>query len=110
MQNKCSVRPPTSISAVSWTGPAATLGEEAGDGEPDDEGADDEGADNEAGTDNDGAADGGDAPPPQATRDAIVKARDTNVGRDIGRLQGADAMPDPRRRIAADEMGESRPR
>lgn len=95
MQNKCSVRPPTSISAVSWTGPAATLGEEAGDGEPDDEGADDEGADNEGGTDNDGAADGADPPPPQATRDAIVKARDTNVGRDIGRLQGADTDARP---------------
>ncbi len=96
------MRPPTSISAASWTGAAARLGaggdEEAGDGEPD------------GGTDGEGGAEGADAPPPQATTDAIVKARDANVVRDIGRLQGADAMPDPRRRIAADEMGDSRPR
>ena len=64
----------------------------------------------DGGTDGEGATEGADAPPPQATTDAIVRARDANVARDIRRLQGADAMPDPRRRIAADEMGDSRPR
>jgi hypothetical protein len=72
--------------------------EEAGDGEPD------------GGTDAEAGAEGADAPPLQATTDAMVKARNANVARDIGLLQGADAMPDPRRRIAADEMGDSRPR
>jgi len=85
------------MSAASWTGVAAvgaSVGEEAGDGELD------------GGTDDEDVAD---APPPQATTDAIVRTRNANVARDIRWLQGADAMPDPRRRIAADEMGESRP-
>lgn len=75
------------MSVATWTGAAATLGaggaEEAGDGELD------------GGTDGEGAAEGAEAPPPQATTDAIAKARDANVARDIGRLQGArcDARP-----------------
>jgi len=76
----------------------ANVGEEAGDGVPDGGMADEWGAE-VAG-----------APPPQAPTDAIIRTRNANVARDIRRLQGADAMPDPRRRITADEMGESRPR
>jgi hypothetical protein len=90
------------MSAASWTGTAARLGaadEEAGGGEPD------------GGTDGGGVAEGADAPPPQATTDAIIKAKDANVARDIGRVSWVRmSMPDPRCRIAADEMGDSRPR